>query len=1467
MAWRTARGGWRHGQSIVYEGGRGTSYEGDISLDDIGLPNCVSTVPDTTAPVVSGCPADIDAILELGDIGGVIVNWTEPIATDETSNVEVISSHPPSQAFFIGKTGVAYIFRDRSGNVATCYFSVTVRGADTTSPTIYNCPDDIKTETEAGIGSNGSTVFWNEPNATDISGTPEIMQSHMSNATFPVGVTLVTYEFMDSSNNTANCSFSVMVETVDRTPPTVTRCPSDIDTVSGRHVTWREPDVFDLSQNVTIVKSHWPGIFVADQKQVAYTFTDPSGNTAACNFTINIVYDTTPPVINNCVDNITVFSEIGETDQSAFWAQPSGTDDFGRVMLIHATHTSGDRFPVGTTSVMYFFADDSYNVAYCNFSVVVQEVDTTPPAIQSCPSDMNLDIEPGRPTTPVSWIPPSATDVSGNVSLLSQSHLPGDSFTPGKTNVVYTFTDGSDNEAHCSFYVNLREVFLGNHGNSSFIYTDTTPPTIINCPSDIHESIELGTLQLVVSWLEPSAVDLKGSAVLQNATHRPGAMFAAESSTEVSYVFKDESGNVAFCIFSVIVSTVDTTPPEIISCPDDISETIQIGDKNKSISWSEPSASDVSGNVLLTSQTYLSGDFFKPGKTRIAYVFSDSDGNSVSCSFDVTLTIVDTTRPEIGNCPSNIVTDVEIGSIGTAVDWIEPSANDESGSVTLIAKTHSPGVRVGAGTTTVNYFFMDSSNNVATCTFQVIGNSVDSTPPEVEFCPNDIRDTIEVGEEDRSISWVEPRASDISGNVSLLSQSHSSGDNFKPGKTEIIYTFADEGGNSASCNFEINLNLVDTRKPNIQSCPFDIVTDLEVGSMGASVSWTEPSVTDESGNVTLLTQTHLPGKQFGVGTTTVTYLYVDPSNNIAACTFRIMTRSVDTTPPKIDVCPSDISVTIELGNTRKAVYWMEPLASDNSGHVTLTSQSHHSGDDFPLGMTGISYLFMDATENAVWCNFSVAVNTEDTIAPIVIDCPSDVVDKVEGSMSTSVQWKDPSATDASGNVTLLVKTHQPGEKFGIGTSNVMYIFADPSNNMAYCTFSVRVDLIDTLPPKILNCPSGINASAEVGIGQVAVFWIEPFGIDEAGRTSVLRRSHVPGQLFAANNVTQVSYIFGDEADNQASCIFSVTVNQEDTVAPEIASCPLDIYKTVEIGTSPVHVSWKEPIASDKSGHIEILTATHAPDEMFDVGSTLVSYIYADGSNNRATCEFEIHISESDTRAPSIISCPNNETVKIDIGSFGAIVNWDAPMAEDTSGYVMLLVQTHAPGTFFAIGTTMVSYIFRDNANNMAKCSFSVTVTAAESSSMIFNCPINIVAGIEPGRDTTTVTWIEPYAINLSAATKISSTHKPSESFPIGSTLVVYTFEDLDGYKQFCNFTVTVIENEYTLDVGDQEQFINSRVTYEGSGVSYAALVMSLSVVILIICILLLQLYIRKKKKADNVKLVGLHLSERDEDYF
>ena len=79
--------------------------------------------------------------------------------------------------------------------------------------------------------------------------------------------------------------------------------------------------------------------------------------------------------------------------------------------------------------------------------------------------------------------------------------------------------------------------------------------------------------------------------------------------------------------------------------------------------------------------------------------------------------------------------------------------------------------------------------------------TVDTTPPSILNCPSTVRSFTAL--HDVNVTWIEPFAMDVSGDVALSSKSHEPYNSFKIGATPVFYIFEDKAGNKAICNFTI----------------------------------------------------------------------------------------------------------------------------------------------------------------------------------------------------------------------------------------------------------------------------------------------------------------------------------------------------------------------------------------------------------------------------------------------------------------------------------------------------------------------------------------------------------------------------------------------------------------------------------------------------------------------------------------
>ncbi|XP_076997754.1 sushi, von Willebrand factor type A, EGF and pentraxin domain-containing protein 1 isoform X2 [Tamandua tetradactyla] len=173
----------------------------------------------------------------------------------------------------------------------------------------------------------------------------------------------------------------------------------------------------------------------------------------------------------------------------------------------------------------------------------------------------------------------------------------------------------------------------------------------------------------------------------------------------------------------------DVEAPQI-TCPKDIEAKTEEQQDSANITWQTPIAIDNSGEkVSVHVHPAFTPPFLFPiGDVAITYTATDQSSNQASCTFHVK--VIDVEPPVIDRCRSP--PPIQVSDKEHAATWDEPQFSDNSGSVLVITRSHTPGDLFPQGDTIVHYTATDPSGNSKTCDIHIV---IQDSPCEVPFTP------------------------------------------------------------------------------------------------------------------------------------------------------------------------------------------------------------------------------------------------------------------------------------------------------------------------------------------------------------------------------------------------------------------------------------------------------------------------------------------------------------------------------------------------------------------------------------------------------------------------------------------------------------------------------------------------------------------------------------------------------------
>lgn len=605
------------------------------------------------------------------------------------------------------QAGTRAYFLATSPTIGREMFSTSLPATDTVAPAI-TCPANVELTTET-LGA-GTAEYGDARGYDDRQGAVTFTYSHASGSTFPIGATEVTVTGKDEAQNSSTCKFTVTRTYHDLVKPEIT-CPANMAVTShafdGIAVSFTV-EATDDAGAVTLSYDHAPAsTFTTGKTTVNATATDGSGNTKTCSFDVTVTFeDNTKPTVT-CPTGPVVETNISES-KVAIWDPAIASDDaHGEVTIAYTrpgasgskeTVASGNLFPVGVTQVTASATDETGNEGTCTFEVRVNFIDVADPTITSCPSNVAVDSTLAGGIA-VTYPLASATDADSGVDpSITYSKESGSTFPVGETTVLVTATDGANHSAVCSFLVVVTLV-------------DDTPP-VVTCPADFGVPTEVR---------EGATVTYAPAVATDNLTASPSIIYDHESGsflplgdTIVTATAKDEFDNTGSCSFTVTVNLVDDTLP-VVSCPADVTATAH-AKAGVEVEYPAATAEDNLTEAPALTYSRASGSLFPVGETVVTASAEDEFENVGTCTFKVTVALVDIGKPTL-TCPAaQSVTALEDAA---TVTWPEAVATDDIDATVAVTYVPANGSSFAIGKTPVTATARDLAGNEATCTFDV----------------------------------------------------------------------------------------------------------------------------------------------------------------------------------------------------------------------------------------------------------------------------------------------------------------------------------------------------------------------------------------------------------------------------------------------------------------------------------------------------------------------------------------------------------------------------------------------------------------------------------------------------------------------------------------------------------------------------------------------------------------------------
>ena len=948
---------------------------------------------------------------------------------------------------------------------------------DESPPVFTTAPQNVSVECD-GLGNMAALQTWLDadgnavatddcPNSSLVWSTPVFLTE--TDLCTPTNVYQYEFSVEDAAGNSSSSTATFTI--IDNTAPVIIE-GADLNVECDQFNAGNDDELLswlnnnagatatETCSNVTWTNNYHLDNWVNDcgetrHVDVIFTATDDCGNSSSIT-KVFATEDTTAPVFANCHGVITENAEANHCDAyvnfSAVIATDNCDNDVTITRLDNTGLNSGDRFPVGTSILIYEAIDDCDNIETCTLKVVVNDY-WTAPEISACPADIIQDNDP--------WLCSAVVNNIGIIDNVSDNCLDNITITYG----IYADA-GLTQLLTCGVYDASGNAF--SVGESFVKYTVIDQPLLLI--SEVTQSTVLDQIELT----NFSGADVDLSCLVVTRTSAGGivdeTIVVPTSSNPII-----SSGGV-FVIDFANDAGIGTGTCYTISYGGEVIDEVCLngfagtdftgnipGDdaiRNCEVDTDASADWDIAAVCSPLTIGFLNPGFeVMPANGTLTSLQSTEPGMAM-CSFSVKIAdaadpfcgVLDEVNTFTGGaidplnidlCNESTIAVTTDCIAGTMIVNLEGTATPVNSSISLT----SPSGKVVLITTlpadlSIEFFAEKSIGDWVLNVAPNAGAIVTVTSWNLEItCLTEYDMAAVVLDNDLGLcsaayTWTHPYFVDncFEGTISVAYSStdpdcvlptneiltgiggYETTQVFCVGTTTVQYTLLDIAGNESMCSFDVTV--LDAEDPIIV-CPADMTIHLDPGACRATLSYEPISATDNCGVVDTV-MTPPSGSDFEIGTTTVTMTISDAVGNTSTCSYTVTV--VEFVPTSNDItCNNLVQVTLDE-NCEALVTADMILEGNNYGcyedyiiTVVDTSGSIVIGNLLGLDHVGTTLTVSitdPETGNTCWGEISV----EDKLIP-TFDCPASLEVTCNGATDPSITG-EPILTSCEISVTI-----------------------------------------------------------------------------------------------------------------------------------------------------------------------------------------------------------------------------------------------------------------------------------------------------------------------------------------------------------------------------------------------------------------------------------------------------------------